>query len=101
MTQLFELLYDYAWYQADLTRWLFSTDDVRSYHHCIEETGEQEQKVRELVGEPGLPALLDYINSVDAQRDYERQMLFCQGLAMGLELGLWGGSWNTGPGAVR
>ena len=88
MTHLFELLYDYAYHQPDLTRWLFSSYDARNYYRCKSEADEQEQKVRELVGKPGLPALLDYINSVDAQRDYERQMLFCQGLAMGLELGL-------------
>ena len=87
MTELFELLYDYAWHQRDLTRWLFSSYDVRNYDRCKREADEYEQKVQELVGKSGLPVLLDYINSVDAQRDYERQVLFCQGLAIGLELG--------------
>lgn len=87
MPLLFELLYDYAYRRTDLTRWLFSSYDVRNYDRCKSEADEYEQKVRELVGRSGLPVLLDYINSVDAQRDYERQALFCQGLAMGLELG--------------
>ena len=87
MTRLFDLLYDDAWHRPDLTRWLLCGDDVQDYHRCIKEAEQREQNIRALLGQPGKAVLLDYINSVDVQREFEREMLFCQGLAMGMELG--------------
>ncbi len=101
MTELYELLYDYAWRQTDLTRWLLRTNDVQDYHRCMEEADGHERQLRELLGKPEREVLLSYINSTDVRAAYERKMLFCQGLAMGLELGLWVRPWNTDPGALR
>ena len=101
MTPLLELLYDYAWHQPDLTRWLLGTNEVQDYHQSVKEADRHGQQLRERLDRPEREVLLGYINNADVQAAYERQMMFCQGLSMGLELGLWGGSWNTGPGAVR
>ena len=98
MTTVYEALFNYAQDQKNLTRWLLRTDDVQEYHRCAAQADEQEQKLRELLDKPGRALLLGYINNADVRAAYDRQMLFCQGLAMGLELGLWV---QTDSGAVQ
>lgn len=70
-------------------RWLRNPLEVQDYYNCQEDADEFEQQLKEVLDQNGQRLLLGYIDSANLQRFFERQMLFCQGLSMGLELGLW------------
>ena len=89
MPSIYEVLYDYACRRTELVRWLRNPLEVQYYYNCQEDADEFEQQLKEVLDQNGQRLLLGYIDSANLQRFFERQMLFCQGLSMGLELGLW------------
>lgn len=69
-------------------RWLHDEDIVKDYQECLEYSTRQEKQLMEALDDPARKQFEIYIGNVQGVRDYERVMFFCQGLAMGLELGV-------------
>ena len=88
MTTLYDTLYSFAQNQQDLTRWLHDEDVVQDYRDCLEFSVSQEKQLMEVLENNARYLFENYTGNVQGVRDYERQMFFCQGLAMGLELGV-------------
>ena len=88
MKSIYDALYNYAQNRQDLTRWLHDEDIVKDYQECLEYSTRQEKQLMEALDDPARKQFEIYIGNVQGGRDYERVMFFCQGLAMGLELGV-------------
>ena len=88
MTTIYDTLYNYAQNRQDLTRWLHDEDIVKDYQECLEYSTRQEKQLMEALDDPARSQFDIYTDNVRGVRDYERMMFFCQGLAMGLELGV-------------
>ncbi len=88
MTTIYDALFNFAQDRQDLTRWLHDGDIVEDYQDCLEFSTRQEQQLMEVLDGPARKQFEIYIGNVQGVRDYERMMFFCQGLAMGLELGV-------------
>lgn len=83
-----DALFNYAQDRRDLTRWLRDEDVAKDYTACLRYGEEQEKELSQaLDGE--LHQLFErYVENVDERHMLERQMMFCQGLAVGLQLGV-------------
>ena len=88
MESIYDALYNYAQNRQDLTRWLHDEDIVKDHQECLEYSTRQEKQLMEALDDPARKQFEIYIGNVHGVRDYERMMFFCQGLAMGLELGV-------------
>lgn len=88
MESIYDALYNYAQNRQDLTRWLHDEDIVKDYQECLEYSTRQEKRLMEALDDPARSQFDIYTGNVQGVRDYERMMFFCQGLAMGLELGV-------------
>ena len=88
MQTAYDALYNFAQDRQDLTRWLHDGDIVEDHQDCLEFSTRQEKQLMEVLDGPARKQFEIYIGNVQGVRDYERMMFFCQGLAMGLELGV-------------
>ena len=88
MLTCYETLYNYAKRQEDLTRWLHDIDIVKDYLQCLGHSAHQQEQLKSTLTGEELDLFLKFGENLDAVQDYEQQMLFCQGLSIGLELGL-------------
>ena len=88
MLSIYDALYNCAQDRQDLTRWLRDEDIVQDYLQCARLSARQREQLQTCLGKDGLDLFSKFCENWETMRDYEQEMLFCQGLAMGLELGL-------------
>ena len=88
MNTLYESLYQYAGKREDLTRWLHDQDIVRDYQSSVTYSQRQEKELRDGLTEGWLELFERYVENMDLRQDLEGLMLFCQGLSMGIQLGV-------------
>lgn len=88
MISMLDALYRCAAEQEDLTHWLANSDLIREYREMSAHARELEETLTTSLPEPGRTEFGKFVDNVTEQEELERQMLFCQGLAMGLRLGM-------------
>ena len=82
-----EALYTYATERGDLTHWFFNQDIADTYHQALQHTFEQKDALLDQLSQEDKPRFQTYLDNAEESRSLESEMLFYQGLAMGLQLG--------------
>lgn len=87
-----EALYTYATERGDLTHWLPNQDIVDTYHCAVEHACKQTEQIQSGLSAEHAALFQKLMDNLNDTRQLETEMLFYQGLAMGLQLGalsLW------------
>ena len=85
-------LYSYACQKDDLIHWLHNEDIVETYSQAKTYALEQQSKLFSCLTSETLTLYQKFLTNSDEAHQLECEMLFYQGLAMGLQLGtlpLW------------
>ena len=88
MTTLYDALYHYAIGRRDLTKWLHDEDIVKVYQDSRRFAGTQREALLGLLKGEARTLFQKYGENREEQGELEGYMLFCQGLALGLQLGM-------------
>ncbi len=88
MTTLYDALYHYAIGRRDLTKWLHDEDIVKDYQDSRRFAGTQREALLGLLKGEARTLFQKYGENREEQGELEGYMLFCQGLALGLQLGM-------------
>lgn len=83
-----DALYEYALDRHDLTHWL-PEDVAKEYGFILQYSEEQEKELLEQLTGAERTLFQRLMKNVNARQEAEQEMLFCQGVAMGLRLGLF------------
>lgn len=86
MSTLLNTLYEYALGRPNLTRWL-PEDTAEEYGFALRCSGEQSEELLQTLAGAEHTLLERFLKNAQTCHEAEREMLFCQGLAMGLRLG--------------
>lgn len=82
-----EALYTYATERGDLTHWFFNQDIADTYHQALQYTYEQKDALFVRLPPEDRTCFQKYLDNAEESRSLEGEMLFYQGLAMGMQLG--------------
>jgi len=82
-----DALYAYAVKRDDLTRWLPNEDISESYRSAATYADEQRAELCARLGAGDLELFRKFLDNADEAHEMEGEMLFCQGLSIGLRLG--------------
>ena len=88
MITVFEVLYNYASNSPDLNRWLRDEDTLRDYADSGKFAQEQASQLMNCLTGEERTLFEKYMGNIEEHWSMRNYMLFCQGLAMGLQLGL-------------
>lgn len=80
-------LYAYAAERGDLTHWLFDQDIADTYRQALQYTVKQRVALLEQFSPEDKCRFQNYLTNEEEAHSLETEMLFYQGLAMGLQLG--------------
>ena len=88
MTTLYDALYNYAIGRQGLTKWLHDEDIVKDYRNSRSFAGQQREALLGLLNGEARTLFQKYGENREEQGELEGYILFCQGLALGLQLGV-------------
>ena len=80
-------LYTYAAERGDLTHWFFNQDIADTYRQALQYTVKQRAALLEQFSPEDKRRFQNYLTNEEETHSLETEMLFYQGLAMGLQLG--------------
>ena len=80
-------LYTYAAERGDLTHWFFNQDIADTYRQALQYTVKQKDTLLNLLSPEDNCRFQKYLTNAEEVHSLETEMLFYQGLAMGLQLG--------------
>lgn len=83
-------LYAYATKCRDLTHWLVNEDIAEEYRDAKTYAREQRAALSARLGAEELALYRKFLDNADEAHQLECEMLFCQGVAIGLRLGAMG-----------
>lgn len=90
MKTVFDVLFAYGCQKDDLTHWLVNEDIAEEYRDAKAYAREQRAALSARLGAEDLALYRKFLNNADEAHQLECEMLFCQGLAVGLRLGAMG-----------
>ena len=82
-----DALYDYARQQDDLARWLFNDDIAETYREATAYAHKQQLQLLDSLAPGDLERYRKFLENSDEAHELDGEILFCQGLSIGLRLG--------------